>query len=214
MESAHHFSSKPDCNVTADVPSLILRTTLSAILFVLDRCQIPRNCLKYDFWLFADGSRNFRKLLSVSWEVLVWHGYDCIHWVVKSSLYHDSISMVVSRFTSFTENFVICCNQVTKVCCSKYCFTSAFPARSPWNLGSLADLAIKVFREVSTNTVLPWFWYHFRRTFRIWVLSVQVQALLCPLDYLWNPLTTMEDVPTDRSHFSCHCSGIPAPVSW
>ena len=26
MESAHHFSSRPDCNSTADVPSLTLRT--------------------------------------------------------------------------------------------------------------------------------------------------------------------------------------------
>ena len=29
-------------------------------------------------------------------------------------LQHDCISMIVSRFTTFTENFVICCNQVTK----------------------------------------------------------------------------------------------------
>ena len=36
MESAHHFSSRPDCNNTADVPSLILRTALSAITLVSD----------------------------------------------------------------------------------------------------------------------------------------------------------------------------------
>ena len=29
-------------------------------------------------------------------------------------LHHDCISMIVSRFTTFTENFVICCNQVTR----------------------------------------------------------------------------------------------------
>ena len=29
-------------------------------------------------------------------------------------LHHDCISMSVSRFTTFTENFVICCNQVTQ----------------------------------------------------------------------------------------------------
>ena len=34
IESTHHFSSKPDCNSTADVPSLILRTALSAVPFV------------------------------------------------------------------------------------------------------------------------------------------------------------------------------------
>ena len=38
IESAHHFSSKPDCNSTADVPFFfILRTALSAIPFVSDR---------------------------------------------------------------------------------------------------------------------------------------------------------------------------------
>ena len=35
MESAHHFSSKPDCNSPAEVPSLILRTALSTIPFCL-----------------------------------------------------------------------------------------------------------------------------------------------------------------------------------
>ena len=34
MEPPHHFSSKQVCNSTAEVPSFILRTTLSAIPFV------------------------------------------------------------------------------------------------------------------------------------------------------------------------------------
>ena len=33
---------------------------------------------------FLPGSKNFCKLLSVSWEVCVLHGYDWIHWVAKS----------------------------------------------------------------------------------------------------------------------------------
>ena len=33
-------------------------------------------------------------------------------------LHHDYISMILSRFTSFTENFVICCNQMTKKICT------------------------------------------------------------------------------------------------
>ena len=36
------------------------------------------------------------------------------------ALHHDCMSMIVSRFTTFTENFVICCNQVTKIFCSGY----------------------------------------------------------------------------------------------
>ena len=30
-------------------------------------------------------------------------------------LHHDCISMIVSRFRTFTENVVICCNQITKI---------------------------------------------------------------------------------------------------
>ena len=30
-------------------------------------------------------------------------------------LHHDCKKMIVSRFTTFTENFVICCNQITKI---------------------------------------------------------------------------------------------------
>ena len=36
----HHFSSRPDCNNTADVPSFTLRTALSAIPFVSDLCGV------------------------------------------------------------------------------------------------------------------------------------------------------------------------------
>ena len=40
MESAHHVSSRPDCNNTADVPSFTLRTALLAIPFVSDLCGV------------------------------------------------------------------------------------------------------------------------------------------------------------------------------
>ena len=40
MESAHQFSSGPDWNNTADVPSFTLRTALSAIPFVSDLCGV------------------------------------------------------------------------------------------------------------------------------------------------------------------------------
>ena len=64
-------------------------------------------------------------------------------------LHHDCISMVVSRFTIFTENLVICCYQVTKIFSTRYGSTIASPTRGPCNFGPLADLAISVFREVS-----------------------------------------------------------------
>ena len=68
-------------------------------------------------------------------------------------LHHDCISMIVSRFTTFTENFVICCNQITKIFCTRYDSANASSARGPCDFGPLADLAISVFREVSINTV-------------------------------------------------------------
>ena len=69
-------------------------------------------------------------------------------------LHHDCISMIVSRFTIFTENFVICCYQVTKIFCTRYGSAIASSARGPCNFGPLTDLAISVFREMSINTVL------------------------------------------------------------
>ena len=69
-------------------------------------------------------------------------------------LHHDCISMIVSRFTSFTNNFVIGCNQITNIFCTRYDSANTSSARGPCNFGPLADLAISVFREVSMNTVL------------------------------------------------------------
>ena len=68
-------------------------------------------------------------------------------------LHHDCTSMIVSRFTTFTENFVVWCYQVTKIFCTRYGSTNASSARGPCNFGPLAELAISVFREVSINTV-------------------------------------------------------------
>ena len=59
------------------------------------------------------------------------------------------------------------------------------------------------FFEVSINTVLPWIWYHFRRTFRIWVL---VHVLLCSLNSLWTPPTIQEDLANGRPNLCCHPS--------
>ena len=40
-------------------------------------------------------------------------------------LHRDCISMIVSRFTTFTENFVICCYQITKI----FCTSTTLPIR-------------------------------------------------------------------------------------
>ena len=79
---------------------------------------------------FFVGSRNFIRFFSVVWEDFVLHGYDCIH-LCCQVLYHHGISMIVPRFTFFTENFVIRCYQVTKMFRSGNDCTSTSSARRP-----------------------------------------------------------------------------------
>ena len=101
---------------------------------------------------FLSGSKNFCKFLCVSWQVFVFARIR-LDPLGGQVLHHDCISMIVSRFTTFTENFVICCNQITKIFCTRYGSANASPARSPCNFGPLADLAISDFWEVSITTV-------------------------------------------------------------
>ena len=98
--------------------------------------------------------------------------------------------MIVSRFTTFTENFVICCYQVTKNFCTKYGSAIASSARGPCNFGPLTDLAISVFREVSINTVFTQIHTSRRRGAlkmvheKNWRVSLCVQELCLPRDFL------------------------------
>ena len=68
-------------------------------------------------------------------------------------LHQDCISMIVSRFTIFTENFVICCNQITKIFCTRYDSAFLASARDPCKFRPVTDLAISVLREVNISTV-------------------------------------------------------------
>ena len=68
-------------------------------------------------------------------------------------LHHDCMSKIVSIFTTFTENFVICCNQTIQIACTRYGSANTSSARSPCNFGPFTDLATSVFRKVSINTV-------------------------------------------------------------
>ena len=74
--------------------------------------------------------------------------------------------MIVSRFTTFTENLVICCNQITKIFCTRYDSANASPARGLCDFGPLAYLAISVLREVSIDTVFTKI--HTSRRRRLW----------------------------------------------
>ena len=106
-----------------------------------------------DFWLPIRVPGTFASFSGFLVKFLVLHGYalDPLGgWV----LHHDCISVIVSRFAIVTEDFVICCYQVTKIYSSKYGFAIASSARGPCNFGPLTDLAISVLREMSINTVL------------------------------------------------------------
>ena len=63
-------------------------------------------------------------------------------------LHHDCISVIVSRFTVVTQNFVICCYQVTKIFSTRYGSANASSARCPCNFCPLADPAMSVFGEL------------------------------------------------------------------
>ena len=77
---------------------------------------------------------------------------DETQWLFWSSqelqiLYHDWVSLIVSRFSVFIKKCVIRCCHVTESFCEKWRFARALPARSPRNLGSIADFAVSIFGE-------------------------------------------------------------------
>ena len=215
MKSANNFSSRPHCNSTAEVPSLILRTDFSAILWVSDLCNFdeewfPARSLTIfakffgmvsvnDFWFRRRPQELLRALLRFLRCLCftsVW-----LYPLCCQVLYHYSVSMIVSRFTSFTENIVIRSCQITKNFRSRHDCTSAVSARSPCNLGSQADIAISVLREVSKNVVLTQ--YHFCsrlsvfwNTFICWT----VPELLQPF---WQ--ITQQDSQSFPSWKNCRC---------
>ena len=106
-------------------------------------------------------------------------------------LHHDCTSMIVSRFTTFTVNFVICCYLIAKDFCTRYGSAFASSARGPCTFGPLTDLAISVFREVSINTVFTKN-AHFSEAWapemvhkKNWLVSLFVQEPHHPRDFLW-----------------------------
>ena len=120
------FRPDPDCNSTANVPSLTLRTTLSAIPLVSELCgadvewfqdrssQDLPNSKELSVWVTLGilfGSKNFCKLPCVSWEVFVLHGYAWIRWVAKSCTttayrwsFRDSLSLLRTLWSAVIKS--------------------------------------------------------------------------------------------------------------
>ena len=63
-------------------------------------------------------------------------------------LHHDCISMIVSRFTTFTENFCDLLLPSHQICPLEARLYRCVSASSPCDFGSQADVAISVFRKV------------------------------------------------------------------
>ena len=114
-------------------------------------CQIPRNCRVTDFRLPS----RLQELLQAPLCFLKSFCFARIRLdpLGGQVLHHDCISMIVSRFTSFTDNFKIGCNQITNICCTRYGSANTSSSWGSCNFGPLADLAISVFQKVSFNTV-------------------------------------------------------------
>ena len=158
----------PDRKSTAEVPSFTLRTALSAIPFVSDLCgvdvqrfqerssqDLPNSmCVSVKTFGFLVGSKNSCNFLFCFLRIMC-SARIRLNLLSCQILHHDSVSMIVSRFTSLTKNYVICCFQVTNIFCSKYGCASAFSARSFCYLGPHADVAISVIRSVSIMLCLP-----------------------------------------------------------
>ena len=74
------------------------------------------------------------------------------------NLYHEKISVIVPIFTSFVEDFVLCCYQITILFCSQ-------------------KTSLLFFAEINMNTMLPSLCLHFWSiTFRLWVLSLSEEC--------------------------------------
>ena len=160
MESAHQISFRPDYNNTAHCS---FSNPMCFCSVWCRRTMIPGEI----FTSFAE----FQGIVSVNafWFPLglqeLLQALSCFLWSFVFArmrldpfggqvLHHDGISMIVSRLTIFTENFVICCNQITKIYSTRYGVAIASSARGPCNFSPFTDLAISVFRKMSINTVL------------------------------------------------------------
>ena len=154
MESTHHLlSSRSVCNSTAEVPSSTLRTALKqSHLFPICEvstyndsrislhrfCQIPGKCQCKGPLVSTSAARTSASsfLFAVKFSFYT----DMIEYMELPNLVpRYSVSVIVSRFTTLTEDLLLCCYQVTDISCSRYGFTCAFPARKPCNFAPLVS---------------------------------------------------------------------------
>ena len=145
MESAHHFSSRPDCNNTAEVHCSLSNPICFRSVWCR-RTMIPGKIFtrlaKFQGIVSVNDFRLPIRLQELLQAPLCFLRSFCFARIRLDQLdgkvlHHDCISIIVSKFTTFTENFVICRDFVTKIFFSRFGMTSALLARSPCNFGSL-----------------------------------------------------------------------------
>ena len=145
------FFHSAHCSVSSpiSVRSVWCRRTMIPGKIFTKLCRIPRNCQCKWFQASNSAPRTFASSFAFHEKFLFCT--DTTGSIGRPrSCTNDCISMIVSRFTTITENFLICCN---KLFCTKYDSANASSARRPCNFGPLTDIVMSVFREVSINTV-------------------------------------------------------------
>ena len=152
---------------------------------------------------FLSGSKNFCKLLCVSCEVFVLHGYDWIHSVAKSCttiaywwLFRDSQFSLKTLWSAVFKS--------PKFSAQGTAAPLRILHRAPCNFGPLTDLAISVFREMSTNTVLTknlhvsWIWALKTLHEKDWRESLPCSGISSSTKIFSEFLQPLRDVRTQR----------------
>ena len=127
----HGIRPRPECNSTADVPSLPLRTAPSANPFVSDLCGVDVQ------WLQDNSAQNFLGRIVRTANSCTTTAY---RWLCRDS--HPSLKTLWSAV------------EITTLFRFGHDCTSASSARSPCNFRPQTDITISVFREVSIDTML------------------------------------------------------------
>ena len=107
------------------------------MIMLHNTCQIFSKLYVRVTFGFCDGFENFRKIFSVSCEVLVLHGF---HWVAKTCT--TTAYRWLFRDSRPSLRIVLCCCQVTILFCAQ-------------------KRSLLVFAEESMNTMLPFLCLHF-----------------------------------------------------
>ena len=117
-------------------------------------CQIPRNCQCKRLLVSSSAPGTSLGSSGSPGKFLCYTG------MIVSTDHHGK-SMIVSRFSFFTENVLIRCDQVIKMFRPGHDCTSTSSARSPCYFRLQADITIWVLRKVRIYTVPTRTRFHF-----------------------------------------------------